>query len=229
MTLQYGELQPTSGWDRFVSLGRPSKFQRVSRPAFVTAATSLNGSQPNFARCLAVSCAGTLYTFSGALVPWQNFVSCKIHFASKSCVLLYWQRYCTALQQQASAKLPGMVQAMELRNFRRGGHWYSAGRPSCWASAHILLVLSLTVEALQGKMCQNSLPSAVGRSLGAKISGGRGRPWGIFFLVSTKLDTFCYPTVQTTPCYVPSFWHNTGVWRTDGRTDRRTDGQTELP
>jgi len=43
-----------------------------------------------------------------------------------------------------------------------------------------LLVLSLTVEALQGKMCQNSLPSGVGRSLGAKISGGRGRPWGIY-------------------------------------------------
>jgi len=40
--------------------------------------------------------------------------------------------------------------------------------------AHILvelLFLSLTVEALQGKMCQNSLPSGVGRSLGAKISG----------------------------------------------------------
>ena len=44
-----------------------------------------------------------------------------------------------------------------------------------------LLFLSLKVEALQGKMCQNSLPSGVGRSLGAKISGGRGRPWGIFF------------------------------------------------
>ena len=28
-----------------------------------------------------------------------------------------------------------------------------------------LLLLSLTVEALQGKMCQNSLPSGVGRSL----------------------------------------------------------------
>jgi len=37
------------------------------------------------------------------------------------------------------------------------------------------------VESLQGKMCQNSLPSGVGRSLGAKISGGKGRPWGIFF------------------------------------------------
>ena len=43
-------------------------------------------------------------------------------------------------------------------------------------SAIELLFLSLTVEALRGKMCQNSLPSGVGRSLGAKISGGRGRP-----------------------------------------------------
>jgi len=46
-----------------------------------------------------------------------------------------------------------------------------------------LLFLSLTVEALQGKMCQNSLPSGVGRSLAAKISGGRGRTWGIFFVL----------------------------------------------
>ena len=30
-------------------------------------------------------------------------------------------------------------------------------------------------------MCQNSLPSGVGWSVGAKTSGGRGRPWGIFF------------------------------------------------
>jgi len=28
---------------------------------------------------------------------------------------------------------------------------------------------------------------------------------GEYFLVSTKLDTFCYLTVQTVPCYVPSF------------------------
>jgi len=34
-----------------------------------------------------------------------------------------------------------------------------------------LLFLSLTVEALQGKMYQNSLPSGVGRSLGAIPSG----------------------------------------------------------
>jgi len=36
-----------------------------------------------------------------------GFMSCQvqIHFASKSCVLLYWYRYCTALEQWASAKL----------------------------------------------------------------------------------------------------------------------------
>jgi len=45
-----------------------------------------------------------------------------------------------------------------------------------------LLFLSLTVEALQGKMCQNSLRSRGGRSVRAKISGEKGRPWGIFFV-----------------------------------------------
>jgi len=44
-----------------------------------------------------------------------------------------------------------------------------------------LLFLSLTAEALQGKMCQNLLPSGGGRSLGAKISGGRGRAPPIYW------------------------------------------------
>ena len=48
-------------WDLFTSLGNPSKFQRVSRLAFVTAAMSLTGGQPNFAWCLAISWAGILY------------------------------------------------------------------------------------------------------------------------------------------------------------------------
>jgi len=65
-----------------------------------------------------------------------------------------------------------------------------------------LLFLSLTVEALQGKMCQNSLPSGVGRSLGAKISGARGRPWGTrHILLSNSTIPAC-----------------------DGQTDGRTDG-----
>jgi len=72
-TPQYGELQPTNGWDRSDSLGHPSKFQRVSRLNFVTAATSLNGSQPNSARCLAASWAGTLYIHFQGLLPLMEF------------------------------------------------------------------------------------------------------------------------------------------------------------
>jgi len=44
-----------------------------------------------------------------------------------------------------------------------------------------LRFLSRTVEALQGKRCQNLLLSGGGRSVRAKISGGRGCPWGILF------------------------------------------------
>jgi len=43
-----------------------------------------------------------------------------------------------------------------------------------------LLFLSLAAEALQGKMCQNSLPSGGGRSLGAKISGEGVLPLPIY-------------------------------------------------
>jgi len=69
MNPQYGELQPTNGSDRFTSFGHPNKFQRVSRLGFVTSATSLNGGEPNFARSLAISWAGTLYIHFRGLLP----------------------------------------------------------------------------------------------------------------------------------------------------------------
>ena len=52
----------------------------------------------------------------------------------------------------------------------RGGvePWWTAR----WKARADFFFLFLTVEALQGKICQNSLPSGVGRSFGAKISGG---------------------------------------------------------
>jgi len=58
-----------------------------------------------FGRCLGWY---TTYTFSGVLAPLRNFDRCKIHFAFKSCTLVFWQLYCTALQQQAAAKLCGV-------------------------------------------------------------------------------------------------------------------------
>ena len=42
------------------------------------------------------------------------------------------------------------------------------------------LFLSLTVEALQGKMCQNSLPSGGGRSLESIFQGERVVPLPIY-------------------------------------------------
>ena len=87
MSSQYGELRPTNGWDRFTSLGHHSKFWQISRLGFVTAATSLTGGQ----LCTIFGCLLSWYTFIyilGAFAPWQNFATCKIHFASKSCVLV---------------------------------------------------------------------------------------------------------------------------------------------
>ena len=69
-------------------------------------------------------------------------------------------------------------------------------------------------------MCQNSLPSGVGRSLVAKISGGSGRPWGILFgfyktthfaIQQCKLHRATCRRFDTIPAC-------------DGQTDRRTDG-----
>jgi len=90
MSAQHGELQPTSGWDRFVSLGHPSKLQRFRLlPSLLQ-------------RCCSTEVSQTLHDVwpSPGLVhsPWWNFERCRIHFASKSCTLLYWQCYCTALQ-----------------------------------------------------------------------------------------------------------------------------------
>jgi len=69
MSSQYGELRSNNGLDRFGCLGHPSKFQGVSHLAFVTAATSLTGVQPNVARCLEVSWAGILYIHFRGLSP----------------------------------------------------------------------------------------------------------------------------------------------------------------
>jgi len=100
----------------------------------------ITGGQPNLARRLSVSWAGTLFIHFRELLPPDGILpGAKFTLCPKSCVLLYWQRYCTALEQPASAKICGVLQGMELRNFRRGRHLYSTGRPSRWASAHILV------------------------------------------------------------------------------------------
>ena len=58
-------------------LGHPSKFQRVSRLGFVTAATSFTEGQPNFARCLAPTPGLVHYVYiSGGFCPMTEF--CRV-------------------------------------------------------------------------------------------------------------------------------------------------------
>ena len=57
--LQYGELRLTSGWDQFVSLRHPCKFQRVSHLGSVTARHCSSGRQPN---CAALNRGRHLYS-----------------------------------------------------------------------------------------------------------------------------------------------------------------------
>ena len=108
--------------------------------------------------------------------------------------------------------------------------WWMARWKACaefLLSVTELLFLSLTVEALQGKMCQNSLPSGVGRSLGAKISGGRCHRWGIFFvLYKTRHILLSYGANCTVlRAIVLTQYRRVTDGRTDGQTDRRTDGR----
>ena len=87
----------------------------------------------------------------------------------------------------------------------------------------LLSVIELTVEALQGKMCQNSLPSGVSRSLGAKISWGRGRPWGIFFGFYKTRHILLSNGANCTVLRAVVLTQYRRV--TDRRTDRRSDGR----
>jgi len=144
---QYGELRPTRGWDRFGSLEHPIKFQRVSRLGFVTAATSFTGGQPNFTRLLGCY---NIYTFSGALPPDGILPRAKFTLRPKSCVLLHWQCYCTALQQRGQPNIVAWYKEWNYGTFaegttyiRLGGH-HVGHRPAFYTvsqkSFHLLTV-----------------------------------------------------------------------------------------
>ena len=143
MCAQYGELQPTKGWDRITSLGYPSKFQRVSCLAFVTAATSLIAGQPN------VRCYIYIH-FRGLLPPDGILPSAKFTLRPSLAIL-------AALLHGTPAVVVSQTLRRGTRNsitdFRREHHIYSAGRPSHWALAHTqLMLLHYLVKLKKPKM-----------------------------------------------------------------------------
>jgi len=131
MSSQYGELRRTNGWDRLASLGHPGKFQGLSRLGFVTAPTSLNGGQPNFARCLAVSWAGTLYIHFSELLPLSGIVpGAKFTMRPSSPILaalLHGTRGMRFSQTLRHRTRNGITELSLILIFNRGWHLYSEG------------------------------------------------------------------------------------------------------
>jgi len=99
--------------------------------------------------------------------------------------------------------------------------WWLVGKPVYDFLFAIIELFSLafTVEALKGKTCQDLLLSRGGRSVLAKISGGRGRPWKIFFgLYKTRHIMLSDSANCTVLCVV-------GLTQYRRVTDRQTDGR----
>ena len=118
MSSQHGELWPTNGWDWLANLVHPSKFQRVLCVGFVTAPTSLNGGQPNFAQCLAVSWAGELYIhFWGYL--WVNGILPGAKFTVRPSLVFSYINSITA-RHSSSACQPNCVACFS----RAATTWY---------------------------------------------------------------------------------------------------------
>ena len=122
------------------SLGHPSKFLQVSCVGFVTALTSLSGGQPNFARCLTVSWAGTLYIhFRGLFPPERILPGAK--FTVRPSLAFAYMGSITA-QHSSSGHQPNFAVWYKEWNYGTFAEGttppiYSAGRPSRWASVHI--------------------------------------------------------------------------------------------
>ena len=99
---------------------------------FVAAAMSLTGGQPNFARCVAVSWAGTLYTFWGLLSPNGIFSASK--FTSRPSLAFSYIGSVTA-RHSSSGRQPNFEALYKEWNyglslfviFNRGRHLYSEG------------------------------------------------------------------------------------------------------
>ena len=134
--------------------------------------------------------ANILIPLERLLIAWQSFYIMKL--CSKLFVL-----YCRNCPNDDKFRYFIPI----LRKLGGVEPWLMA----CWrARVEFLLslielpFLSLAVEALQGKTCQNSLPPGGSRSLGAKISGGSGRPsakirWG---RLKRQISGYISQTVQ---------------------------------
>jgi len=140
MSPQSGELWSTNEWDPFGSLGHPSNFNgfRVL-PSLLQRRRSPEANQTLHGVWPSPGLLHYIYIFGGCyplteFCPVQNSLYVQVLRSPILPMLLHGTT-------TVGVKLCGVVQGMEKMNFHRGRHLYSAVRPSCWASAHILVWL----------------------------------------------------------------------------------------
>ena len=84
-----------------------------------------------YARCLAVSWAGRLYIYFSGLLSLKGILPGAKFTLRQSLALSYIGTRAVDVHEP-NLRVVGL-QGTALRNFRRGRHLYSAGRPSRWA------------------------------------------------------------------------------------------------
>jgi len=141
MSKQYGEVRSTNGWNWFGCL----------------AAASFNGFRV-LASLLHQRCSTEVNQTLHDVWPSPGLVH-YIYIFGDSCPLteFFWVQSSLSVEVLCSPILAALlhgtravgvsqslrhgIQGTKLRNSRRGRHLYSAGRPSRWASAHILVII----------------------------------------------------------------------------------------
>ena len=124
-SLQYGKLRPTNGSGVW---GTPANFNgfRIF-VSLLQGSSSLKATQtlhdvwpsPELVHCI--------YIFRGSYLLMEFCQLQNNNVTSKSCVLLYWQRHCTALQQQASAIFAARHKEWNYGTFAEGATFIRLG------------------------------------------------------------------------------------------------------
>jgi len=126
--------EATNSWHLLAGLGHPSKFQRFSRLGFITAASRRSPEANQTLHDVWPSprlVHNPIYIF-GDFCPLGEF--CEVQ--TSLCVhdlrspILAALVHGTRPVGVSQTLRRGRLQGMELRNFRRGRHLYSAGQPS---------------------------------------------------------------------------------------------------
>jgi len=109
---------------------------------------------------------------------------------------------------------------------RRSKYTESRSEPWIWFGAAVR-VLWWQVHVYQAERTELSCRQA---SLSALMPLLRVIPceYVAELYTAKKLEPVCYLPEKTASSYVHLFWHNTGVWRTGGRTDRNAVAKTVL-